>query len=108
MTAARKVIIYRRDLLNWSETFIREQVLAMQNWRGVLVGERRIPSGLPLDGMDVCLLSDTRMKRVTRMASRVFHHFGRPYPSHYRTLRAIGANKATGGRPDPSSARFRR
>lgn len=51
-----KVLVYKPDLLPYSETFIKEQVLAYQRWQGVLVGHRRVPNGLPLDGLDVRLL----------------------------------------------------
>ena len=54
----KKVLVCRFDLLPYSETFIREQVLAYSSWSPVLVGMRRTASGLPLDGLDVRIMDD--------------------------------------------------
>jgi glycosyltransferase involved in cell wall biosynthesis len=51
----KTVLVYAGYLLPWSETFIREQVLALREWHGVLVGMREVHQ-LPLDGLDLCLL----------------------------------------------------
>jgi glucosyltransferase len=45
-----KVLVYRSNLLPVSETFIKEQVLVLRRWCGILVGMRRI-AGLSLDGL---------------------------------------------------------
>jgi glycosyltransferase involved in cell wall biosynthesis len=59
------VLVYRRILLPLSETFIKDQLIALRRWRGVLVGLHQLRE-LPLDGMDV---------RVLRADHRTF--FGR-------------------------------
>lgn len=46
------VLVYRSVLLPLSETFVKEQLIVLRRWRGVLVGLRRLEE-LPLDGMDV-------------------------------------------------------
>jgi glycosyltransferase involved in cell wall biosynthesis len=46
------VLVYRRILLPLSETFIKDQLIALRRWRGVLVGLHRLRE-LPLDGIDV-------------------------------------------------------
>jgi glycosyltransferase involved in cell wall biosynthesis len=51
----KTVLVYRSDLLPWSETFIKEQMLALRRWRGLLVGMRQLHQ-LPLDGVTVCVL----------------------------------------------------
>ncbi|MGI4748265.1 MAG: hypothetical protein ACRYFY_19800, partial [Janthinobacterium lividum] len=43
------VAIYRTQILPLSETFVRDQALALRRWHPVLVGERLIES-LPLEG----------------------------------------------------------
>ena len=52
--AARRptVLVYRSVLLPLSETFVKEQLIVLRRWRGVLVGLRRLEE-LPLDGIDV-------------------------------------------------------
>jgi glycosyltransferase involved in cell wall biosynthesis len=51
----RTVLVVRSELLPYSETFVKEQVMAYSHWRAVLVGLRRVP-GVPIDDLDVRLL----------------------------------------------------
>lgn len=69
----RKILVYKSELLPYSETFIREQVRMLVRWQGVLVGERRLPAGLPLDGLDVRLLGFTNrwLQRLARACTRL-------------------------------------
>jgi glycosyltransferase involved in cell wall biosynthesis len=53
------VLVYTSNLLPLSETFIKEQLLALRRWRGILVGLRRLPD-LPLDGVDIRVLRPDR------------------------------------------------
>jgi glucosyltransferase len=46
------VLIYASNLLPISETFVKEQLLALRRWRGVLVGLRQLYQ-LSLDGLEV-------------------------------------------------------
>lgn len=48
----KSVLVYKPELLPYSETFIREQVVSLERWNGILVGEVRLLRGLPLDGME--------------------------------------------------------
>lgn len=56
------VLVYRKELLPVSETFVRDQVLALREWRGILVGQRNLMQ-LPLSGLDVRLLRQERNLR---------------------------------------------
>ena len=47
-----RVAIYRTQILPLSETFVRDQALALRRWRPVLVGEREVKA-LPIDGLAV-------------------------------------------------------
>jgi glucosyltransferase len=51
----RTVLVVRSDLLPYSETFVKEQVMAYSRWRPVLVGLRRI-EGLAVDDLEVRML----------------------------------------------------
>ena len=51
----KTVLVYRSSLLPWSETFIKEQVLALRRWRGVLIGMHQLHQ-LPLEGLDIRML----------------------------------------------------
>lgn len=68
MRQSRKILVYKTDLLPYSETFIREQVRMLVRWQGVLVGERRLAASLPLDELDV---------RVVGYRHRVLHRLAR-------------------------------
>lgn len=52
MSSRKTVLVYRNELLPISETFIKEQALALRQWRPLLVG-RRLLHQLPLDDLDV-------------------------------------------------------
>ncbi|WP_330986115.1 MULTISPECIES: glycosyltransferase [Enterobacterales] len=63
----RKVIVFRTKILPYSETFIKEQVLACQLWDSVLVGHFLIRKGLDITGVDyitlenkVCVLTELK------------------------------------------------
>lgn len=87
----RRVGIYRNDLLPWSETFIFDQTKALRGWQPILVGQRKVPGGLPLDELSITLLSESaaRPRLLTRLASRMGRSFGLPYWPHVMKLRAI-------------------
>lgn len=58
-TEGPAVLIFRKRLLPWSETFIAAQGLALQRYRPVFVGYQRLPSGQRLlEGADQVVLED--------------------------------------------------
>ncbi len=70
----RKVIVYRKELLRVSDTFVKAQVRSYQRWHAVLFGERIWPGGLALDGIESRTFMDGRptlMKRVFAKARQV-------------------------------------
>lgn len=66
LSVKRTVLIYRRDLLPFSETFIREQVLVLHRWSGVLIGHRQLKQ-LSLNGVNVLMLGSGRRLFATRL-----------------------------------------
>jgi glycosyltransferase involved in cell wall biosynthesis len=60
-----RVVIHRNLLLARSETFIRDQAIALTRWEPVLTGKRRVDDGLPLDELNVRILprQHTRLGR---------------------------------------------
>jgi glucosyltransferase len=89
MTTLPKVIIYQKGLLSYSETFIKEQILALNNWRAVLVGEQRISKGLPLDELEVLTLRPAGP--IGRLAFFLCSWLAIPYPPALRLLRDLNA-----------------
>lgn len=67
-----KVLVYRCNLLPYSETFIREQIRMLSSWTGVLVGDSLVSGGLSLDGLNVSILSyrNKVARKLARLASR--------------------------------------
>jgi glycosyltransferase involved in cell wall biosynthesis len=49
---AGRVAIYRTQVLPLSETFVRDQALALRRWQPILVGEREVRA-LPIEGLPV-------------------------------------------------------
>jgi len=71
------VLVFRRHLIPPSETFISEQVLAYQRWKGILIGNRRRPQDLPLDPHEVIWL-DHPPSKWTRLWRRMRGLHGDP------------------------------
>ena len=91
MQAKKTVLVYHNELLPLSETFIKEQILALQEWRAVLVG-RRLLNQLPLDNLDIGIVGPERPTFPNRLlweASRML----RVVPTQIRrALEATGAS----------------
>lgn len=55
--SVKKVLVFRAELLPYSETFIQAQVQSYSRWKPVLVGARPIDGGLSLEGIETRYLS---------------------------------------------------
>ena len=84
---ARRVLVFRRDLLTLSETFVRQHVLGLREWQATLVGHRRVPDGLDLTGLAAHLVG----AGGGRLAWSAFRLIGWPGSAPLRALRRIGA-----------------
>lgn len=80
----KKVLIYKTDLLNLSETFVREQAQACREWTPVFAGMQRV-KGLSLDDFDVTLLADTP-RHMHGLAARLLRRLHLPHPRHVLRL----------------------
>lgn len=67
----KKVLVYRSQLLPYSETFIKEQVQALKNWQAVLVGDVKVKKGLSLKGLDTILFSEGKISFIRRLISKL-------------------------------------
>jgi glycosyltransferase involved in cell wall biosynthesis len=82
------VAIYRTQILPLSETFVRDQALALRRWRPVLVGEREIQA-LPLGGLPVATAfrgSATLLQRAVGLTCRALD---RPSPHIATVVRRV-------------------
>jgi glycosyltransferase involved in cell wall biosynthesis len=87
----KKVIVFRNDLLPISETFIKEQILALTDWKPVLTGYRIVENGLALEGLDIRLLPGTGGK-LQRLYLRFCQWLGLAHGPSVRTLRKLNAD----------------
>lgn len=90
-TDKNTVIVYRGQVLPYSETFVRAQVLALKRWHAILVGETRLKSGLSLSHVDSRLPFPSLLPRLHRVLFRAFKYKRRVYPPVANQLRNYGA-----------------
>lgn len=88
----KKIAIFRSDLLSYSEIFIRDQALAMRQWRPVMLGHRLVPDGLSLEGLEVQLLEDSRPGRHGGALESLRYWWNVPNPEHVTALKRMGVD----------------
>ena len=76
----KKVLVYKSQLLPYSETFIKEQFVALRDWHGVLIGEEILSNGLDLEGLDLRLIASPRKNAVQRLVGKVTRFLDIPFP----------------------------
>lgn len=86
----KKVAIYRGSLLPPSETFIKEQALALRDWKPVLIGYRTVDNGLDLSGLDVRILPGMTAGRMERWRTKLRQWRSKPHAPTVRALRELG------------------
>lgn len=89
MSAPRRVVVFRRTILPWSETFIASQTLALRAYEPVFVGYAPDPKGARLiEGRRAVLLSE---HSVVPPLGKALLKYGGRVPA--RWLRAIAATE---------------
>lgn len=81
-----KVLVYRSDLLPYSETFIKDQVMSYRRWQPILVGMRQV-DGLSLQNLDVRVLCQTNNTLWQRAKHRLQRELAMPLPGVAERLR---------------------
>lgn len=66
----KTILVYRNNLLPWSETFIKEQMLALRRWRGVLIGVHQLHQ-LSLEGLESCVLRPEKLTFADRLRRKL-------------------------------------
>ncbi len=87
-STSRVVAIYRTQILPLSETFVRDQALALARWRPVLVGERAI-GALPLGNLAVSTLYSGRPTLTQRVSGLAFRRLDLPRPGMCGLVRQV-------------------
>jgi len=88
-----KVLVYRRNLLPYSETFVRAQVLSYRRWHGVLAGLEYVP-GSSLEGLPTLLLGKRRLGIGERIVRKISEQVGLAPHSDVAKLRGEQAQIA--------------
>ncbi len=78
MFMMKRILVFRSSLLAASETFIKQQVSSLVSWDAMLVGNRRVPSGLAIDGISSTLITNNPDKFWQKLKWRLFRRFGWP------------------------------
>lgn len=88
----KKVVVFRSSLLPISETFIREQALALKNWQPILLGINRVEDGLEIAPLVSRVVPNLRDNLMQRWLSKSRLTLGRPLPQLISTLEDIKPN----------------
>ena len=84
----RLVAIYRTQILPLSETFVRDQALALRRWHPVLVGERQV-NALPLEGLSVRTAFRGQATIAQRISGLVSRRLGSAPPRMTDVVRQV-------------------
>lgn len=89
--AKKRVIIFRESLLPISETFIKEQALALTEWEPILLGYQRVKNGLDLTGLNYQLIPGLQKRWIGRKWLRLLQWLDLPHKPTVSTLKALDA-----------------
>lgn len=87
-----KVIIYQDGLLSYSETFIKQQALALQNWDPILVGHKYLRRSLDFSTLKSQLLLSANTSLLRRAIYMIYRWLNKADPIGINTLRNLNAN----------------
>ena len=86
-----RVAVYRTQILPLSETFVRDQALALRRWQPILVGERQV-NALPVDGLAVRTGFRAPATIAQRIIGLVSRRLGSAPPRMTRVMRQVAPN----------------
>lgn len=85
----KKVVVFRSNLLPISETFVREQALALKQWQPILLGLRKLDKGLPLEPLTCVLVPHLWDNLIQRWLTKYCLWFYKPIPQLVSVLKDI-------------------
>ena len=80
----RRVVFIKSNLLPISEVFIKEQVLALQNWTPILMGENYVYDGLDLTGIDTIIYNQSQSyfnKKINKIRDLLYCYNSKMFSS---------------------------
>jgi glycosyltransferase involved in cell wall biosynthesis len=92
MLMSKKVIIYQDGLLSYSETFIKQQALALVSWKPILVGHKYLGRSLDFSMIQSQLLLPKRSPLPRRLLYMAYRWLNKADPAGINTLKDINAD----------------
>ncbi|MGV8837581.1 glycosyltransferase [Cellvibrio sp.] len=89
---SKKVIIYQDGLLSYSETFIKQQALALVSWKPILVGHKYLGRSLDFSMIQSQLLLPQGSSLPRRLLYMAYRWLNKADPAGINTLKDINAD----------------
>jgi len=83
----KKIIVFKSDLLPYSETFIKQQIAFLKDWDAVLVGNRRV-HGLDLDEIHIEFLEPVKPSSSRKVWRELNKLLWRPFGADVSIVKA--------------------
>lgn len=87
-----KVIIYQDGLLSYSETFIKQQAIALNTWQPILLGHKYLRRGLDFSMLKSQLLLPSNTSFLRRAVYMVYRWLNKADPAGITTLKNLDAD----------------
>jgi glycosyltransferase involved in cell wall biosynthesis len=88
----KKIIIYQDGLLSYSETFIKQQTLALKSWQPVLVGHKYLRRGLDFSMLNSQLLLPLSASSLRRAIYMIYRWLNKADPVGINALKSLNAD----------------
>lgn len=89
---SKRVIIYQDGLLSYSETFIKQQALALKSWQPILVGHKYLRRSLDFSTLKSQLLLPTNASFLRKVIYMIYRWLNKAYPAGISTLKNLNAD----------------
>lgn len=89
---SKKVIVYQDGLLSYSETFIKQQTLALKSWRPILVGHKYLHRSLDFSMIESQLLLPESSSLPRRVLYMAYRWLNKADPAGINTLQNLNAD----------------
>lgn len=89
---SKRVVIYQDGLLSYSETFIKQQALALKSWQPILVGHKYLRRSLDFSMLNSQLLLSTNTSLPRKIIYMVYRWLNKADPAGINTLKKLNAD----------------
>lgn len=89
---SKRVVIYQDGLLSYSETFIKQQALALNTWQPILLGHKYLRRGLDFSMLKSELLLPSNTSFLRRAVYMIYRWLNKADPAGITTLKNLNAD----------------